>query len=379
MNTAQDVVDYLLAATGGGAQDGEHKAVRLAVVNGVRDVLQARQWLWHTKTTSFVAQNVTATVAAGGIVLGSKTINLVSGSGMVAGRLITVGDIYDEPCRIVSASANVLTVDKPAKRTLAAGETPTLVMQTFYDLPEELKDIDTLVTHTVGTLHCYLSPQEWQRLEVNTRGSGEPFYYTIMRSDVNPDRYQIRFVGIPTNGTTIHYSYRYIPKAIKYMGYERICRQGTVASTGTTVTGTDTAFRSDMVGAAIRFGTTASDPDPIGSLNPYRVERRIAGFGSVNSLTLDVGAGLPALTKYSISDYIDASPQMYTAILSAAEMWYARIAGKPAEAAIQTYVRDLRLAMENDVVAPLSGRPPGGYYPTPRSMGWHSSLRQDFE
>jgi hypothetical protein len=192
MNTAQDVVDYLLAATGGGAQDGEHQAVRLAVVNGVRDVMQCKQWLWHTKTNSFVSANVTATVISNGITEGSRTVALSSAAQMVVGRLVACGDFFDEPCRIVSIQGNVITVDKTAKRNIQAGELPlTLTMQTFYDLPADLKDIDTLVTHTVGTLHCYLSPQEWQRLEVNTRGTGEPYYYTIMRSDANPDRYQI--------------------------------------------------------------------------------------------------------------------------------------------------------------------------------------------
>jgi hypothetical protein len=380
MNTAQDVVDYLLAATGGGAQDGEHQAVRLAVVNGVRDVMQCKQWLWHTKTNSFVSANVTATVISNGITEGSRTVALSSAAQMVVGRLVACGDFFDEPCRIVSIQGNVITVDKTAKRNIQAGELPlTLTMQTFYDLPADLKDIDTLVTHTVGTLHCYLSPQEWQRLEVNTRGTGEPYYYTIMRSDVNPDRYQIRFVGIPANGTTVHYTYRYIPRAIAFMGYEQACRRGTVSASGTTVTGDGTGFRAAMEGCIIRFGTTTTEPEPVGSLTPYRVERTVVDVTSITSMKVDVVTGLPALTKYSISDPLDASPQMYTAILSAAEMWYARIAGKPYDAAMQTYVRDLRMAMENDVVAPLSGRPPGGHYPTPRSMGWHSQLQQDLQ
>ena len=34
--TAQDVIEYLLASTGGGAQDGEHAAIRQAVTHGVR-------------------------------------------------------------------------------------------------------------------------------------------------------------------------------------------------------------------------------------------------------------------------------------------------------------------------------------------------------
>lgn len=375
MKAAQDVVDYLLTATGGGAQDGEHKAVRQAVIHAYREVVQCRQWLWHTKSDSFVAENVTAAVT--GIVVGQQQISVASTANLVAGRLITCGDFFDEPCRITGLAAGIVTVDKAAKRSMAAGESPVLTMQTFYDLPEELRDIDALVTHTVGTLHCYLTPQEWHRLEINTRGSGEPYYYTIMRSDSQPDRYQIRFVGIPTNGTVVHYTYRYTPKEIKYMGYERLCRQGTVSASGTTVVGNGTAFPEDIAGSVIRFGTTSTDADPIGSLAPFVHERKVVGRLNDTSLTIDRPLSAPALTRYAITDQLDASPTMYTAILSAAEMWYARLAGKPGDTAVQMFARDLRMAMEQDVVSPLSGRPNHLPYPTPRTMGWTSEPLPD--
>ena len=292
--------------------------------------------------------------------------------------------------------------------------------QTYYDLPDDLKDIDTLVTNTVGTLHTYITPQEWQRLEINTRGAGEPYYYTIMRSDQRPDRYQVRFVGVPTNGTVVHYTYRIIPQPIKYMGYERLCRQGTVSVTldedtnTPIVTGVGTAFPQDCAGAYIRFGADGMEADPAGSTMPFVMERRIEKWNSSSELLVStqtifnrygpygppspdeydggvVGASytppqvvyasesatLPTKSKYAITDVIDASPQMYTAILSACEMWYARVVGKPNEAAMVAFNRDVRLAMENDAVTPMSGRPTTSIYPTPRSAGWYSSLRAD--
>lgn len=375
MNTAQDVVDHLLSSIGGGAQDGEHRAIRQAVVHGVREVVQCRNWLWHTKTNQFLSENVTTTATA--ITAGQSSVTVSDASKMVVGRIFTAGGYFDEPCRILEVNGNVLTTSLPAKQTLPSGQTVTLVMQTFYDLPEDLKDLDTLVTHTVGTLHCYLTPQDWHRLEINTRGSGEPYYYTIMRSDVNPQCFQIRFVGIPTDGTVIHYTYRYRPKDIKWMGYENATRQGTVSTSGTTVTGFDTEFPTDIEGSVIRFGTSSDEPEPIGSLFPFVRERIIAQKVSNTELVVNETLAARTKVKYCITDPIDASPTMYTAIISAAEMWYARIAGKAYETAMQAYNRDLRIAMENDQVAPLSGRPHTTPYPTPRTMGWHSSLRQD--
>lgn len=377
MNTAQDVVDHLLTAVGGGAQDGEHKAVRQAVVHAVREVVQCRDWLWHTKTGQFTSANVIAQVNS--ISAGSPVIQVASSDGMVVGRLVRCPPYFKEPCRIVSVQGSAVTLDRPAEQSKTESGPASMTVQTFYELPAGLRNIDTLVTDTVGTLHSYVSPQEWQRLEINTRGTGEPYYYTIMRSDVSPDRYQVRFVGVPTNGTIIHYTYRYTPRPIKYMGYEALARQGTVSAAGTTVTGTGTAFPEDAAGSVIRFGTPSSEPDPIGSLSPYLHQRVIESRGSSTSLTVDAPVTAAALTRYSISDPIDASPSMYTAILSAAEMWYARLAGKPGDAAVQMYGRDLRLAMENDTVAPLSGRPIGIPYPTPRSAGWRSSILPNVE
>lgn len=393
MYTAQDVVYYLLATTGGGAQDGEHHAVRQAVVHGCREVMQCRDWLWHTKTGLFTTANNTAAVTTSGIFSGLSIIGLAGGAETAAklavGRMISIPGYFPEPCRVVAfqvvgtgaSTSTSVTLDKVALKSKPVGESVTATIQTFYDLPEEVKDIDALVTNTVGTLHCYITPQEWQRLEINTRGAGEPYYYTIMRSDKNPDRWQIRFVGMPTNGVPVHYTYRYRPEPVRYMGYERLCRQGrvTVQPDLVTVTGTDTDFPTDIVGCVIRFGTASDDPDPIGGTFPYIRERYIAARGGTTSLTVTETLATRADVRYSISSVIDASPTMYTAILSACEMWYARIAGKPADAAVSMFNRDLRIAMENDTLSPRSGRPLGTPYPTPRSRGWHSDLQLDVQ
>lgn len=375
--TAQDVVDHLLTTTGGGAQDGEHRAVRQAVIHGVREVFQTRQWLWHTKTGYFTTQQISTTATA--ITSGSNQITVASATGMVVGRLLDISaEYFSYPVRITGISGTTVTLDAAAKKTKGA-ETVTVLVQTYYDLPPDLKDIDALVTDTVGTLHCYITPQEWQRLETNSRGSGEPYYYTLMRSDVNPDRYQVRFVGVPQNATVVHYTYRYIPKIVKYMGYEPVCRKGLVSVTGATVTGTATQFPTDCAGAVMRFGTATTEADPVGALNPYQQEREIASRQSDTglSLTTAITGTISGNVKYAISDTIDCSPQMYTAILSATEMWYARLAGKSAIEAVQLFNRDLRLAMENDVVSPLSGRPRMLDYPTARSMGWKSAQLPD--
>lgn len=377
--TAQDIVDYLLTATGGGAQDGEHRAVRQAVVHGVREVMQSRNWLWHTKTGQFTANQISTTATT--VTNASNQITVASATGIVVGRLLnlTSGYFNGNP-RVTVVNGTTITLDRAAIKTKGGGDTVTVLVQTYYDLPANLRDVDALVTDTVGTLHCYITPQEWQRLEVNTTGAGEPFYYTIMRSDLYPDRFQIRFVGVPTNSTIFNYTYRYEPKLVKYMGYEPLCRQGTVTPSGATpqtVAGTNTLFQSDMVDAMLRVGTTSTEADPVGSIRPFVAESKITAVASTTSLTCEGGLPTTSGVKYAITDIVDASPQMYTAILSGAEMWYARLAGKPGNDVVALFNRDLRLAMERDVVSPLSGQPRPISYPTPRSMGYYSAQLPD--
>jgi len=380
--TAQDVVYHLLASTAGGAQDGEHSAVRQAVAHGCREVFQSRQWLWHTKIGQFMTNqpSLMATVTSG-----SNEITVGVGSqsakqwGFVPGRIVGISGAYFATTpTVVSASDEVVTVDQPA---LTSGESVAIKPQVFYDLPLGVKEIDTLMTHTVGTLHCYVPPSEWLRLQVNTIGAGEPYYYTIMRSDLNPDRYQVRFVGVPTNNTVVHYTYRYIPTDIKYMGYERVCRDGSVTASSVNgvpaVTGVGTSFAPDFVGRMIRFGTTTAEANPVGSLSPFQAERLITAWQDEGNIQIDSLVTTGSNVKYAVTDVLDASPQMYTAILSGAEMWYSRLTNKNANEALVLFTRDLRLAMEMDAPSPQANRMRYAY-PTARSHGWYSPIRPDF-
>jgi hypothetical protein len=53
---------------------------------------------------------------------------------------------------------------------------------------------------------------------------------------------------------------------------------------------------------------------------------------------------------------MDIAPHMHAALDSACDYWLARIRGTGEDKAFQMYQRDLRLAMEQDQLAPLSGR-----------------------
>ena len=49
---AQDLIEYLMATTGGGVQDSEHRALRAAAANGYRDVINHVDWNYHDSSVA---------------------------------------------------------------------------------------------------------------------------------------------------------------------------------------------------------------------------------------------------------------------------------------------------------------------------------------
>ena len=90
-------------------------------------------------------------------------------------------------------------------------------------------------------------------------------------------------------------------------------------------------------------------------------------------LTTEASGAISAGTKYIITDPLDLPAHMHNAVLSCAEYWLARTRNKTADKEFALYQRDLRLALEQDQQAPLSGRSRQIYH----DGGWRSPLRPD--
>ena len=299
---AQDVMEYLMSSTGGGAQDSEHRALRAAVHHAYRDVAHAKDWLWYVRD----AELADAAVGSGD---GTKT----------------------------------------------------------FTLPAEVNNVDALIPPDRLTVTSYITPAEWKKLESWDLSVGDPIYWTLMKDPSLPDRWQLRIAGTPADNGTFYYTYRRRPQPLKYMGYETVCRNGTL----TAVT---------APGAVKRYGTTANYPESMFGIYPFVGQEILGQAGSL------IGTA-PAGAKTVVSDYLDMSEHMFTAMLSGAEMWLARLLGKNVEGAMGIYQRDVRLAMEADVVAPISGRrtaterypdmqsPP--FAGSPRATGYYSPSQPD--
>jgi len=274
----------------------------------------------------------------------------------------TGGGAQDQEHRVLRASLHHSYRDVCNSKDwlffVTEGTFTTVANTNVYVLPEECNSVDALVFPDRTTTSSYVSPAEWVRLEKDNLTLGEPIYYTVMKA-TDPlmfDRWEVRIAGQVKPGTVVRYTYRRRPKPLTLMGYETQCRTGHATVTGTTVQGTNTNFPGKAAGAIFRIGTPQQYPEPLSGFYPYQAQAKIVSVTDQDTLVLDRTIGAFTNCRYVISDLLDCSPGMFTAILTGAELWMARMMGKPVDAAMALYNRDWRLAAEQDVVAPISGR-----------------------
>lgn len=305
---AQDVIEYLMASVGGGAQDSEYRMLRAAVGNAYRDLVQAREWKWHEAESS-----------------------------------------------LPEADA-----DSDGKS---------------FTLPAGVTSIDALVPPDRTTSTAYITLNEYIRMESYPSSYGDTIYWTLTHSQKQPGQYLLLIAGRPSSvNASRHdeyfYTYRRKPGPIRYMGFERICRDNSLTA-------------ATAPGAVKRYGTQANFPDGHNGLNSHTAEEILGLAGSL------IGSP-PEGAKTVISDRIDVAPYMMSALLSGAESWLARLQGKNVEGALSVYARDMRLAMEADAVASIAGRrkvlsrhpenapiPYSGTASTPRTLGYYSPSQPD--
>jgi hypothetical protein len=129
-----------------------------------------------------------------------------------------------------------------------------------------------------------------------------------------------------------------------------------------------------MAGSVLRISSAADEmPGPIESLNPYTQEMVITAFVSGSSVSVSPDPASFAGVGGFVTDPIDIPAHMYGVMDSACDYFLARIRGQKTDAAFAMYQRDLRLAMEMDQLAPLSGRSSQVWH----DGGWRSPLKVD--
>lgn len=304
MYSAYDVLEYLLSSTGGGAQDQEHRLLRQSIFHAYRDLVSVREWRWYHT---------------------AEEIHLTGQN--------------------------------------------TLVKHT---LPWGVQSVDGFSLPLTGTVAEYLRPTEWERLLHSQFRGFTRIAWTVIPSTSVPDRFDLCIYNGWASDPCVTVTYRRRPKDLRFTGWEPQARDGSISWAGSEVFGSGTSFSNLMIGSVLRVSSDPKHhPEGLAGMNAYSDEGLIYGVANAGKLYAHSPAGkmsYPAGTKFVITDYLDISPGMYTALLSGAEVWLARLTGKNVEGATGVYGRDLRLAFESDAVATLSGRRQnsgtggGGYY-----------------
>lgn len=357
----QDVVDHLIASSGGGAQDAEQRELRAAVHHAYRDLVNAKDWAWHVTQSRIMLEEpetLAVTIAGGG-----STITRSAGSwpaNATSYRAYHNGVV----AQVASRTSNtVLTLSSAFKFPAAfdGSDKSVILYRNTYQLPVDFRNMDALITQDRTSITSYVSPTEWARIERSVLLSGDPVYWTVMRDEQStiPDKWVVRVCGYPSSAETLDYTYRRKVAMPRYTGYEQGARGGTVSCPASTaVTGTNSQFKADMAGCVFRIiDSGVNHPEPLSGVYPYSEQSIIGSVASATSLTLkDPLVGTYSDRKYVISSLLDLSDSMFSALLSGAELWLSRMRKGATEGAAVLYSRDLRMAMEADQMSPIAGR-----------------------
>lgn len=369
MLTYFDLVESLIVSSFGGPQDAEQRDIRTAIHKAYSEVTTLRDWAYYHVHGRVITS---APYSTGTVTSSSGTVTLTGGtwpSWAALGAYIRIGE---EIARVASRTSDtVLVLDASVGLKGNVTSQPYTLYRTVYPLPSDFRNLDEPSDEYNWWSGTYVTPDAAMKLERVSNTSGAPYHWTVIK-DPNSDGWAIKLIGYPTEAETIDFTYRRTARPIRYSGHEAICRAGTVSASGTTVTGSGTSFAAAMAGAVLRVGDTTNHPGPIESLTPYVAERMVGGV-SGQVLTVDSAITIPSSTKCIITDPMDVAPHMQMALDSCCDYFLARIRNQKPDNAFAMYQRDLRLAMEQDQLAPLSGRTAHVWH----DGGWRSPLRPD--
>jgi hypothetical protein len=365
-----DLVESLIVSSYGGPQDAEQRDIRTAIHKAYAELTTIRDWSYYHVHGRVITD---APYTTGTITSSGTTVTLTGGtwpSWAATGGYLKAGE---QIARVASrTSGSVLVLDTALSLRADVTSAPYQLYRTVYPLPADFRNMDEPSDEYNWWSGTYITPDQAMKLERVGNTSGTPLHWTIIK-DPDSTGWAIKLMGYPTERETIDFTYRRTARPIRYSGHEAALRQGTMARTGAAVTGTGTAFSSAMAGSILRVGDTTNVPGPIESLAPWVSESKITAVGSATGLTTADSGTVASSTKYLITDPIDVAPHMQQAMDSCCDYWLARIRDKSPDKAFAMYQRDLRLAMEQDQLAPLSGRSREVWH----DGGWRSPLLAD--
>lgn len=328
LQTVQDCINWLSDWSGEPTPSAARlRQIKRAIENAYNTVASAHEWsfFFRRRRLATVADYSTGTIA---YTHSTRSVTLSSGtwpSWAAFGVLQIDDDEYEIESR-TSDSVIVLSVNSNPGDDIAAGETYTL-WRDSYPLPVDFQAMGSLREITNALLLSRIEPNAYVAGRVNHVIPQQPRCYALMEDANYVGTLALHFMPPPDDVRTYEYMYKRKPRRASVWQYTT----GTIAASGTTVTGTNTVFHAGMVGCVIRTGTTSALPTGTVGDNPYQEQRIITGYSSATSLTIDAAFdGTVSGTKYEISDPVDMDAGvLYTAFLRRAEYELGTLVSRP--------------------------------------------------
>jgi len=396
--TYQDALEHLESHTLGGVMDSERRDFRSAVLSAYSDLASRYDWLYfhtehdirleaaystgtisydHTGGThermvtlyapdGYESDDVTAKTATWptNAIEGRLKINDVrypieatQSADSDGNQIITLpADI--NPGADVESATTYSTVT--ARSGDIRGTTTYTWLRSSYTLPADFKDMDPPHTESSYFNQTPVSLDSIMAFERHVRASSNPPRFYALGPDPNLYGQMAMYVQYePSTSEGLRFFYRRYPRRLKYSDQST----GTVSNSGTTLTGS--GFTSDMVGSAIRLGTTSTKPSGVRGLNPWKEQRIISAVTNSTTATLDAA---PSDTytgvKYVISDPLDLRPTMIEPFLRGCEWKLSlsrRNAESPPQELHQWYTEAIRIAGEAEAIVEQTWVPPAMY------------------
>lgn len=376
--TFQDAIDQVLDINvGRDASPQNLRMAKRAVIEAYRDLPEKHSWRYFGRTLKLTTSpaQTEGTLAydhTGGT--HERLVTLTGGAvpdDAVFYELIVAGVRYEIEDRKSSTTFTLSERSNPGQ-DIAPGTGYTLVRDS-YPLPDDFGKLGRLTdVQAPGARLWEVSLDEATVQNRFVRTINQPYSYAIFQSPKYPGGLAIKLAPSPTDQRTYDAVYYARPRPLKV---ENECEGSvSVSSGGTSVTGSETRFSQNHVGAIIRFGTADSLPTGIfGSVgvsnqsNPYQFQSVIKSVASATSLELATPAPQSfSDVKYTISDRLDLEAgSMLTYFMRLCEEKYAFLTRNEKYAAYRTEalraLEDAKAADYRDMNPTPGG---SGFYPT---------------
>lgn len=375
-----DLVEALIVSSYGGPQDAEQRDIRTAVQRAYSEITTINEWSHYYTHGRIITQEPyqTGTVAFNA---STNQLTLTGGTWPAWAKYgsVSIGRLIAKVDSAVSGTVLKLDSSITFPSTLSAGQSYVL-FRTDYPLPADFRNMDEPSNEFNWWSGLYLKPDEAMKLERVGNRSGRPWHWTVLKNP-NGSGYILKLVGYPTSQETLDFTYRRYPRQIKYSGHEAICRFATADFGDTVAVLLPPGNAGLFTGSVIRAGTASDFPGDVSSMSPFIYEGLLGTCEVVDGNDLSYALS-PSFSHGSIddgqyksivTDPADVARHMEAALYSCCDYWLDRIRGGKADQSFATYQRDLRLAMEQDQLAPLSGRTREIWH----DGGWRSPLKAD--